>query len=140
MKTVRTILIVVFLFLLAACANFSGMKRGLQALQGKNITEATDLLGEPDNIEKEKDFDAYIWSYKYQKKTSNKYGAGTPQASAEVGEPTDMRYANTCWIKLDVNDKGEIFGWHFKGNKPGCGWTSTGWIQKLENYGETHSK
>jgi len=127
--------------LLVACAEVSEMKEGIVALEGKNISEATRLLGEPTEIKKGTDFDSYIWDYQSElrspsnvRTTSSAAAPGNEQAP-ESDNPT----IRTCYIKFEV-DKNEIIkGWHYKGDQQGCGMAHTQWIQKLKDYAKSHS-
>jgi hypothetical protein len=127
-----------FVFALNACAHVSEMKKGIVALEGKPITEATDLLGDPNEIKKGKDFDSYIWDYQYQEKATNRVRTKSSAPAPGAEKPFQSKSTISCFIKLDVDNKGIIKGWHYKGDQQGCGRAHTNWIQKLDSYAKAH--
>jgi len=128
--------------LLVACAHVSEMREGIEALEGKDISEATNILGQPSEIKEGKSFDVYIWDYQYE--ATAPQGVRTTSAAATPDPdqvPSNASHSTrSCFIKFDVDKKKIIRGWYYKGDQQGCGVAHTKWIQKLKEYAIAHPK
>jgi len=147
MKPLHLILILAVVFPVA-CAHVSEMQEGIEALEGKNVVEATALLGEPNQIQPGKDNDSYIWDYQHETEVSKNVrttsAAATPGQEQEQeqkqAQSSDSQSTQSCYIKLEVDKNKIIKGWYYKGDQQGCGWGHTQWIQKLKDYARLHPK
>lgn len=128
--------------LLAACAQVSEMREGIVALEGKNIAEAITVLGEPNEIQKGKSLDAYIWNYHHETQVSENIRTTSSATTPTLDQKPKNESPSTqsCYIKFDVDKKEIIRGWYYKGDQQGCGVAHTKWIQKLKDYAKTHPK
>lgn len=131
-----------FLLFVTACAHVSEMRAGIEALEGKNIAEATDLLGEPSEIKKGETYDEYIWDYQHEERAPSNVRTTSSAATPELGqEPTNVAHSTlSCFIRFSVDKKQIIRGWRYKGDQQACGVAHTKWIQKLKDYAKSHPK
>jgi hypothetical protein len=110
--------------LLAGCV-FSGIRDGLDALKGYEISTAFQVLGYPNGEQTIYGKKVYIWS------TSNSFTISTPQTSYGSGyignrpfsyqstSYQDQQFNGYCTIRIFAFDD-RILGGDFEGNNGGC--------------------
>lgn len=117
--------------LLAGCATWGDMDKGLTALHGSNLATAVSVLGYPSNESRVAGMRQVIWSssnsgvmYVPQSSTTtgSAYGTGGfANYTATTSYMAPMAYNYACTIILRVSDQDVILGHQYQGNMGGCG-------------------
>jgi len=115
------------------------MENGLNALSGKDIRTAFNVLGYPSGKQEFGSNTVYFWSGSrvgemYLPQTSTTYGTiGTTPfyGTTTSGQIVPVNYS--CLIKLITNQNGMIISWEYEGNIGGCAY----YIQNLNRYYES---
>ena len=112
--------------LLAGCATFGNMEKGLNAMIGQPFQVALDTLGYPQGQMQVGSDTVYGWGRKFSMSmprynSANTYGqvGGTPY-SATTGYTTYSNVEYSCDIKIIVDQDNIIKTWEFDGNIGGC--------------------
>lgn len=125
MRKVLIFALLSFPLLTSSCV-FSNMEKGLEALQGKDIAVAVDVLGYPDKQTSFASDKIYIWSSSFQ---STSYVPQTSTTTGYVGNTlvygqTTSTVAQTnqhsCEIKLGTDKFGIIKNYEYSGTMGGC--------------------
>jgi len=126
----KVILAVALCLVVAGCATWGQMDRGLNALHGKPLSAAFGALGYPTAENRIAGLRQVIWSSSdsgvlYLPQSSTTYGTlsgpgGYANYSATTNYVAPMAYNHTCTITLGVSDQNIILGHQYKGNLGGC--------------------
>jgi hypothetical protein len=112
------------------------MERGLNALQGRDVQIAFDVLGYPSGKQEFGNDIVYYWQVDSsgaillpQTSTTTGYVGMTPvYGSTTYNQVVPVNY--NCLIKLVTDDKGVIKTWEYNGNYGGC----ASYIKRLNRY------
>lgn len=116
--------------LLAGCATWGDMDKGLSALHGSNLAAAVSVLGYPSSESRVAGMRQVIWSssnsgvmYVPQSSTTTGSAFGTggfANYTATTSYMAPMAYNYACTIILRVSDQDVILGHQYQGNMGGC--------------------
>lgn len=132
----KIILVLLLCLGLVGCATFGQMQRGLNALQGRNVQTAFDVLGYPSGKQEFGSDTVYYWQVNSsgtillpQTSTTSGYVGMTPvYGSTTYNQVVPVNY--NCLIKLITDEKGIIKTWEYNGNYGGC----ASYIKRLNQY------
>lgn len=131
-------LILILALAITGCATFSSMEKGLDKLNGKNISEAFQLLGYPSGKQTFGQDTVYVWSNNqqgtmYMPQTATTSGlVGNTYYSGQTSYNQAVPVNYNCEIKIVATESGTIKNWQYNGNRGGC----SNYISTLSKYAE----
>jgi hypothetical protein len=132
----QAIIIFVSMCCLSGCATFGQMEKGLNALLGKNIQTAFNVLGYPNGKQVFGNDTVYFWQVNHGgslilPQLNTTYGTiGTTPVYGTSTSTQIVPIHYNCLIKIITDQYDIIKRWEYRGNIAGC----EGYINRLNSY------